>query len=482
MLNPTASTTAAAEADQAKTTNKFYLATWRWHFYAGIYVIPFILMLSLTGLIMVLHDQIEAVQYGDRLFVTPSNETVTAEAQVEAVRKAYSGATISQFILPTAVDRSSQVSITISSEGDHVEHEGDVSLTVFVNPYTGEVLGDLDPSTTWNTWANNVHGTFFLNETGDYLIEIAAGLAILLVITGLYLWWPRRGQSLKDVFIPRFGKGKRLTWRDLHASIGFWLAPIILFFMISGLAWTAIWGGKLTQAWSTFPAEKWDNIPLSDQTHASLNRGVLEEVPWALEQTPLPASGSLTGKPGIPAGFPVNLDTVIAYARDNGFTTFRVNLPADETGVWTVSADTMSGDITDPRQDRTLHLDQYTGNVLADVKFTDYSLMGKGMAAGIALHQGDAGMLNLLFNVLFCLAMIFIAVSSVVMWWLRRPKGIFRLAAPPMPKNLPLWKGAVFIMLLVSLAFPLTGITLLTILALDLFIFSQIPFLRSVLN
>lgn len=464
-------TLTAAEAErQTTTTNKFYLATWRWHFYAGIYVVPFLIMLALTGMIMLYQDQIEAYQYSDRLFVTPGTTQSPAGTQLQAVQAAYPDATVNQYIPPRAANRSSQFAIATTAGQD---------LTIFVNPYTAAVLGALDQSTTWYTWANGIHGTFLLGDTGDRLIEIAAGFAIMLVITGLYLWWPRERAAIVRAFWPRWHAGKRIVWRDLHSSIGFYASLIIIFFMISGMSWTGVWGDKFVQAWNSFPAEKWD-APLSDQTHAAMNHGVLEEVPWNLEQTPLPASGSMAGTAGIPEGTPVTLDTVIAYARDNGFTNFRVNLPQSVEGVFTVSADTMSGDITDARQDRTIHLDQYTGKKLAEVGWQDYSLMAKGMAAGIALHQGDMGWWNLLLNTLFCLAVLLIAVSGVVMWWLRRPKKAFHLAAPPMPSNMPLWKGAVFIMLLVSLAFPLVGITLLSVLALDLLLLSRIPALKHV--
>lgn len=454
---------------QAATANKFYLATWRWHFYAGIYVVPFLIMLALTGMIMLYQDQIEAYQYGDRLFVTAGTMPVPASVQLQAVQTAYPDGAVNEYIPSRAANRSSQFSITTAAGQD---------LVVFVNPYTAAVLGDLDRSTTWYTWANDVHGTLLVGDTGDRLIEIAAGFAIMLVITGLYLWWPRDRQGLRQAFWPRWHAGKRIAWCDLHSSIGFYASLIIIFFMISGMSWTGVWGDKFVQAWNSFPAEKWE-APLSDQTHASMNHGVLEEVPWNLEQTPLPASGSMAGTTGIPEGIPVTLDTVIAYARDNGFTNFRVNLPQSVEGVFTVSADTMSGDITDARQDRTIHLDQYTGKKLADIGWLDYSLMAKGMAAGIALHQGDMGWWNLLLNTLFCLAVLLIAVSGVVMWWLRRPKKAFRLAAPPMPSNMPLWKGAVFIILLVSLAFPLVGLTLLGVLALDLLVLSRIPLLKQ---
>lgn len=155
---------------------------------------------------------------------------------------------------------------------------------------------------------------------------------------------------------------------------------MLAFFLVSGLAWTSVWGGRLVQGFSSLPPAQIESPPAEAAqttaaqtmaaqtmaTHASLNRGARRMVPWVLEQTPLPASGSLAGPAGIPAGTRVGLDAVVAYARENGFTSFRVNFPRDAAGVWTIAAATMSGDITDPRRDRMLHLDQYTGRVLAD--------------------------------------------------------------------------------------------------------------------
>ncbi len=172
-----------------------------------------------------------------------------------------------------------------------------------------------------------------------------------------------------------------------------------------------------------------------------------------------------------------------ALARAIGFDRqFRINLPQDATGVYTISADSMSGDTTDPTGDRTVHVDQYSGAILAKVGFADYGLAAQSMAVGIALHQGDMGLWNILVNTVFCAAIIFISISGVVMWWKRRPAGALRLAPPPLPVNLPLWKGAVFIALFLSLTFPLVGLTLLAAMALDLLLLSRIPALKRAMS
>jgi uncharacterized iron-regulated membrane protein len=132
-----------------------------------------------------------------------------------------------------------------------------------------------------------------LGVTGDRMIEIAASLGMVLIATGLYMWWPRNA-GWRAALIPSVGRGGRAMWRSLHGVVGFWISLFLVFFLISGLSWAGIWGEKMVQAWSQFPAEKWDNVPLSDETHASMNHGP-KEVPWALEQTPMPASGSQAG-------------------------------------------------------------------------------------------------------------------------------------------------------------------------------------------
>jgi uncharacterized iron-regulated membrane protein len=223
-------------------------------------------------------------------------------------------------------------------------------------------------------------------------------------------------------------------------------------------------------------------VPLSDETHAAMNHD-RKSVPWTLEQTPLPESGSLAGHDVLPPGTPLDLDGLYLLGRTAGFEgRFHIAVPTDPTGVWTLSQDSMSYDSPDPTADRTLHVDQFTGRVLADVRYADYSLPGKAMAVGIALHEGQTGLWNILLNGLFCLAVVFLCLSGIVMWWKRRPSGALRLAAPPRPEELPFWKGAAAVALALSMIFPLTGAVLIGALLLDLALLRRLPGLRRALT
>jgi uncharacterized iron-regulated membrane protein len=142
-----------------------------------------------------------------------------------------------------------------------------------------------------------------------------------------------------------------------------------------------------------------------------------------------------------------------------------VAVPSDKTGVWTLSQDSMSYDSPDPTADRTVHVDQYTGKILASAAFADYSLAGKAMAVGIALHEGQMGLWNIVLNVVFCFAVILIAVSGVVMWWLRQPVGQFGVPLYPKAYRVPL--AILGLAVLVAIAFPLGGAAIALIAVVD---------------
>ncbi len=433
----------------------FYATAWRWHFYAGLYVVPFFVMLAVTGLIM-LYASVFVGRDGEKIAVIPQGAELAVSAQAEAARQAVPDGTLIRYIAPRSDDLAAMFRLDVEGQ----------ALMVAIDPYTGEVLSVAPRRDALYDLAADIHGELLIGTTGDVLIEIAASLGMILIATGLYLWWPRSGGPA-SAFLPRMAARGRSWWKTMHATIGAWCAVLLVVFLLSGLAWAGVWGGQFVQAWSTFPAEKWD-APLSDRSHAAMNAGDDLEVPWALEQTPMPASGSSAGIAGIAADGSIGIDQVVAFARQIGFDQrFQLDVPRDETAVWTITRDSMSNDSADPTTDRTVHIDQYTGRILADVAFADYSVPGKAMAVGIAFHEGDLGWWNVALNTVFCLSVIFLSVSGVVMWWLRRPRSAWRLVAPPMPANQPLWRGAMIIGLVLAVAFPLAGAALLGAFVID---------------
>jgi uncharacterized iron-regulated membrane protein len=91
-----------------------------------------------------------------------------------------------------------------------------------------------------------IHSELLAGRTGSILIELAASWAIIMLITGLYLWWPRESSRPAGVLYPRCA-GRRVFWRDLHAVTGIWVSRFAMFLLITALPWTTVWGAGLQQ-------------------------------------------------------------------------------------------------------------------------------------------------------------------------------------------------------------------------------------------
>lgn len=444
--------------------NKLYFAAWRWHFYAAILVVPILLMLTVTGAIMMISLG-TGNQLGHAGRVQPGGPALAPSALIAAATEALPGAVPDQYVAPEAPDRAAYV----------VMKQDGRAMAVALNPYDGAVLNLQDKKSTLYAFANKIHGTLLIGDTGDRIIEAAASLTILMIVTGLYIWWPRQGGGLARMLIPDLSARGRALWKSLHGTIGTWMSLALLGFCLSGLAWAGIWGSKFVQPWSSFPIERKAATWSSDLTHADLGHGIGGEVPWGLEQTPLPVSGDSAGRFGV--------DDVALWAAQNDYSgQYKLSLPKGETGVFTLSVDGRNEDGVLPSGDRTVHFDRYSGAVLADIGYADYSVMAKVMAWGIGLHKGMAGIWNFVLNLVILAMIALTCVTGVVMWWKRRPGKAGRLAAPPVPVDVPLAKGVVLIALALAMALPMLGITLLAVLALDLILLSRVPALKRALS
>ncbi|WP_122711215.1 PepSY-associated TM helix domain-containing protein [Pseudomonas viridiflava] len=448
----------------SKPTVSFYNLAWRWHFYAGLFVAPFMILLSLTGMIYLFKPQLDNLMYSDLLSVTPTHHQINADELQQRVLSTYPQAAISKYFPPVSAEGSAQ--FVILDEGREVN--------VFVDPYRGEILGTQDAKQNLQAIARALHGELMIGTVGDRLIELAAGWGIMLVISGLYLWWPR-GSRVAGVLWPRLTARGRVLWKDLHAVTGFWGSLILLFMLLSGMTWTGMWGKQYAAVWNTFPAAMWTDVPKSTQMAGELNTASAQTVPWAMENTPMPQSTGEHaehmhhhGMSSGPAAPKISLQQVVDIATAKGIAPgYSITAPKTAEGVFTVSvfAD-------DPRNDATLHIDQYSGKVLADVGWQDYSLVSRATEMGVMLHEGKFfGWINQLLIFLACLMILLSAVSGLVIWWKRRPQG--GLGVPPLRHDLPRWKTAMVIMFGIAVAFPLVGVSLVVVWLFDRIVFSR---------
>ncbi len=445
--------------DQKKKQAALYKAIWRWHFYAGIIFAPFLIILAITGSVYLFKPQIEQMLYQDFYEVKQQKERIAPSEQLDIVTNHYAGAVVTSYRPGEQATRSSEVNITYQNE----------SLTVFVDPYNGNILGELNSNNRVMDLIEEIHGELMAGTTGDRIVELAACWAMVLIITGIYLWFPQKKRSFAGTLIPRFTKGSRVLRRDLHAVPAFWITGGLLFLILTGLPWSGFWGTNfqalVTNTGEGYPPSVW----VGAAPTSNIKTKDIAEVPWAAETLDVPKS-KLEGF------LPVSIDDIVEIAEREGMhPSYSVIFPSSKEGVYTLSAFPPKA-----KDEATIHIDQYTGAVLADYRYDNYGPIGKIVAVGITLHKGtELGFLNQLVSLLICLGTLLVAFTGVYMWWKRKPNS--GLGAPKAPK-IKNMKLLLFLLIILGILFPLVGLSLIFVWLIDLLIIQRMPKAKRFLN
>lgn len=404
----------------SSSASALYRMVWRWHFYAGVVVLPLMLLLALSGTLFLFKPQIE--RWEERAFQNlPTAQAVAPSAQVAAARAAWPGAGVAYYRLPERAGDAAMVHLGLPSGA---------MMDVFVSPQ-GKVLGSLAPESRIIAIDRKVHGQLLLGRQGSWLVELAASWAIVLIVTGLYLWWPR-GRGPAGVMWPRLGRGGRVFWRDLHAVTGFWVSGLALVLLFTGLPWADAWGsafkavrqemgwvrGPMDWTIGGKPADGGTEAGHGEHDHAAMMAG-MADMPGMEEEQPNP----------------VLLDRMAAEAAAAhlAFPVLVVppGMPSGEGGSGKPSADWIIRSDAQNRPLRvTLHFDGISGAPLWREDFATRHPIDKVVAVGVAWHEGQLlGWPNQLIGLLTALMLVVLAASGFVMWQKRRPVGT--LGAPP---------------------------------------------------
>lgn len=444
----------------------WFRAVWRWHFFASFLVAPVLLLLAVTGLIYLFRFELEPLLHADLMKVDPA---AGAQAQpylqqLAVVERAYPGSTAVSLAEPRDADSATIVSITTAAG------EG---RDVYVSPYGPEVLGSLDPNTTVSGIAIRLHGELMAGTWGDYLIELAACWAVVMAITGYYLFvrgWKARRRSRKA------GRpGARLRGR--HGLVGALAGVGLLALLVTGLPWTGFWGERVQSFATERGTSLWseDHGAISDPTSAldeSLPHSHAVDVPWAMGDSEVPTS--TPPAPGEERSV-ANVDTAVQVAHGEGVRhpmTVALPAPDDAGGVFSVIGYAFDA----PSDERTVHVGRYGGEVVSTYGFEDYPMLAKVVAQGIGLHEGRSlGLWSFWGSALMCLAIVFACVSGPWMWWRRRPRRSGVIGAPR--GRMPIRATPVLAVLLVALGafLPLFGASLLVVLVLDQLVLRRVP-------
>jgi len=401
-----------------------YRTIWRWHFYAGLFVMPFIAVLAVSGALYLFKPQID--HWEERGFRNLPAAVANPDVQVDAALAANSDAQFVSYRLAAASTDAAQIIIRLPGGGKR---------EVFVAP-SGQIVGSIDPDTRIIAFDRKVHGQLLLGKKGAWLIELAASWAIVMILTGLYLWWPR-GRGLAGVVWPRL-RGKSF-WRDLHAVTGFWVSSLALVLLLSGLPWAAVWGDafKMVRAEMGWTRGHQDWTIGGEHDHGAM---------LAMQAQHLP---------------PFRLSQMVAK-------TVYLNLappvlvePPGDKMVWTVKSDAQNRPLR-----QSYAYDMMTGRQLSHERFADKHVIDRVIGTMVAWHEGQLfGWINQMIGVLTAAALLTLMVSGFILWRRRKPEA--GLGAPPLPSVPIRMRGVAVILLVAAALLPMLAASLILLALFD---------------
>lgn len=463
-----------------------YRMIWRWHFYAAVFVLPLMVLLSISGALYLFKPQID--RWEERAYQgLPTAGAVPASAQLDAAKAAVPGGKWTSYRLPQVDGDAAVVHFKLPQGG---------ATDVFVSPQ-GKVLGQIAPEGRIIAIDRKIHGQLLLGRNGSWLVELAASWAIVMIVTGLYLWWPKNGAAWgAGVVWPRVHLGGRAFWRDMHAVTGFWVSGLALVLLFTGLPWASAWGSafkavRQEMGWVKGPQDWTIGGKVADDggdEHAGHNSSAAKPDAMAA----MPGMEGMAGMDmagmhhhhagGMGAGFNTALfDVMVDHAKAEhlAFPALVIppGAPAGEGGAgkpakgWVVKSDAQNRPLR-----VTLRYDGQTGELKAREDITNRQPIDKVMAYGIAWHEGQLfGIINQFIGVLTALMLVTLAVSGFVMWRRRKPEGT--LGAPPQFSQKGKLRGIGAWGLLVFLAvwLPMFTGSLVFLLLLDRLVLPHLP-------
>ncbi|MEO6520745.1 MAG: PepSY-associated TM helix domain-containing protein [Mucilaginibacter sp.] len=211
------------------TLKKAILFLHRWlGFISGLVVF----IVSVTGCLFAFQDEIQDALYSYRK-VEVQHKPYLPPSQIKqiALQKYPTGE--SSIVAYYGPNRPAAAMVTIPKAGTHY---------IFINPYSGQFLHDENIARNFFVIVEFIHLYLLLPPAiGQMIVGISVIIFVIIMITGIILWWPKRKTDRKRSFTIKWnGRWRRVNY-DLHNVLGFYACAIAIILAISGLSIAFDW-------------------------------------------------------------------------------------------------------------------------------------------------------------------------------------------------------------------------------------------------
>jgi uncharacterized iron-regulated membrane protein len=288
------------------------------HLYAGLLCSVVVIAVCFTGTLYVYNTEIREFFDSERYFVSEQGNLKTLEELKSGLQPLEQGKLVA---VTKYQDSNRTVQFQVKAEGE------EKATTYFVDPYTGGILADNTKKTTSEEIMGNVfslHRWLLLDkveapilesmtnqELGRLINGVATSLFLLGVLTGIFLWLPKKVKNWKQGLTVKWsGNWKRIN-HDLHNALAFYSFIALFIMAVTGPFWSFGWYKTAWQkTWDTYQAPKEEKKEDTSKESNSSNpvladsTQIPESVPISLDEALAAANKQLTYSGVIKLTFP----------------------------------------------------------------------------------------------------------------------------------------------------------------------------------
>lgn len=364
------------------------------HLWLGLASAVIVFIVSVTGCIYVFSREVTEAKRHDAMYVEKKGENPLPAHQVWEIAQQYLGneKKIGWANIYNSPDKS-WVFSSYKANNDAITYFGiiDYYTSVYIDPYTGEVKAEYNEKYDFFNIIKMLHWSLLLKTPiGQPIVGWGTLIFVILLISGLVLWWPKSFRSAKNLFGFRWKKstpGHRKIY-DLHNVLGFYSLIFALIIALTGMVWSFKWfqaAVYVAAAGTTTPPDR------------SQEKSVPEKI------------GAINP-----------MDEAFSFTRENyaNAAGFRIVPPADSLAPLNVYVQQKEGLYY---QTHALQFDQYSGKLLKERKHNDKNAGEKLITANYDIHVGSIGGIpGKIVAFLVSLISASLPVTGFLVWWNKR--------------------------------------------------------------
>jgi len=377
-----------------KKSNKSVLKTimGKLHLWGGLGSGIIMFVVAITGCIFVFEEEIRNFTQAEYRFVEPQQGTKASLATLTAViEKAYPDKKIEQIRVFVDADRAVIAKLlpkNFKEKGKNEQQKDKLKEVISLNPYTASIIGKWNMDKDFLHGVEKMHTSLLLGEPGKWIIKFNIVVFLIMLVSGLVLWFPSKKNQVKNAFKVKFdAKWQRINY-DIHNVFGFYfLLPLFL------IALTGLW-------WAVKPVQKGVYALLGDKMEEK-EKKLKSKFQAGLNYSPTEAFAQVS------AQYP-------------GWNEVHLNYPKNDKDFIRVSL-RYPYEVYKKKND--FDFDQYSGKLLRSELYADYSAADKVKHANRDLHTGMA--FGLVGKILAFLASLFAAslpITGFLIWYQRSYK------------------------------------------------------------